>query len=128
CLWFNDNAEEAVKFYTSIFRYSKIKTVTRYGEAGAKASGQPKGTVMTITFQLDGQEFLALNGGPHFAFSPAISLVAKCKTQKEIKGRAGEKAGGGGKGGGGGVAKEKIGGVGEDLPRRYRKDDARRRR
>ncbi len=84
CLWFDDKAEEAVKFYTSIFKNSKIKAVTRYGEAGAAASGRPKGTVMTILFQLDGQEFLALNGGPHFTFSPAISLIVNCETQKEI--------------------------------------------
>jgi predicted 3-demethylubiquinone-9 3-methyltransferase (glyoxalase superfamily) len=84
CLWFNDNAETAVKFYASIFKNSKINTVTHYGEAGARASGRPVGTVMTIAFQLEGQHFLALNGGPHFTFSPAISLVANCKTQREI--------------------------------------------
>ena len=84
CLWFNDNAEEAVKFYTSIFKNSKIKNITYYGEAGAEVSGRPKGSVLTIAFQLDGQEFLALNGGPHFTFSPAISFIANCKTQKEI--------------------------------------------
>jgi len=84
CLWFDDNAEEAVKFYTSIFRNSKIKAVTHYGEAGAAASGRPKGSVLTVLFQLDGQEFLALNGGPHFKFSPAISFIANCGTQKEI--------------------------------------------
>ncbi len=84
CLWFDDNAEEAVKFYTAIFRNSKIKTVTRYGKAGAQASGRPKGTVMTLLFQLDGQEFLALNGGPHFKFSPAVSFIANCKKQKEL--------------------------------------------
>lgn len=84
CLWFDDNAEEAVKFYTSIFRNSKIKAVTHYGEAGAAASGRPKGSVLTVLFQLDGQEFLALNGGLHFKFSPAISFIANCGTQKEI--------------------------------------------
>ena len=84
CLWFDDNAEEAVKFYTSIFRNSKIKAVTHYGEPGAAASGRPKGSVLTVLFQLDGQEFLALNGGPHFKFSPAISFIANCGTQKEI--------------------------------------------
>ena len=84
CLWFNDNAEDAVKFYTSIFKNSKIKSTTYYGEAGAKVSGRPEGSVLTIAFQLDGQEFLALNGGPHFTFSPAISFIANCKTQKEI--------------------------------------------
>ena len=84
CLWFDDKAEEAVKFYTSIFKNSKIKAVTRYGEAGAAASGRPKGTIMTILFQLYGHEFLALNGGPHFTFSPAISLIVNCETQREI--------------------------------------------
>jgi len=78
CLWLNDNAEEAVSFYTSIFKNSKIKTITRYGDAGAEASGRPKGAVMTVTFELDGQEFMALNGGPHFTFSPAISFMANC--------------------------------------------------
>jgi predicted 3-demethylubiquinone-9 3-methyltransferase (glyoxalase superfamily) len=84
CLWFDDNAEEAVKFYTSIFKNSRVKQVSRYGEAGAKVSGRPKGSVMTIAFELEGQDFLALNGGPVFTFSPAISLMVNCKTQKEI--------------------------------------------
>jgi predicted 3-demethylubiquinone-9 3-methyltransferase (glyoxalase superfamily) len=84
CLWFDDKAEEAVNFYTSIFKNSKIKSITRYGEAGAEVSGRPKGTVMTVTFQLDGQEFMALNGGPHFTFSSAISFIVNCRTQEEI--------------------------------------------
>jgi predicted 3-demethylubiquinone-9 3-methyltransferase (glyoxalase superfamily) len=84
CLWFDDNAEAAVKFYTTIFKNSKVTAVTHYGEAGSKASGRPKGSVMTIAFQLDGQEFLALNGGPHFTFSPAVSFIANCETQAEI--------------------------------------------
>ena len=84
CLWFNDNAEEAVKFYTSIFKKSKITKIARYGEAGARASGRPKGSVMTIGFVLEGQEFLALNGGPVFTFSPAISLIVNCTTQREL--------------------------------------------
>lgn len=83
-LWFNDNAEEAANFYVSLFKNSKIVTVTRYGEDGAKASGRPKGTVMTVVFQLDGQEFMALNGGPQFTFSPAISFMVNCETQEEI--------------------------------------------
>ncbi len=83
-LWFDDNAEEAVKFYVSIFKNSKIGRMTRYGEEGAKVSGRPKGTVMTIAFQLEGQAFAALNGGPHFKFTEAISLVVNCKTQKEV--------------------------------------------
>jgi predicted 3-demethylubiquinone-9 3-methyltransferase (glyoxalase superfamily) len=84
CLWFDSQAEEAVNFYVSIFENSKIGNITRYGEEGARTSGKPKGTVMTITFQLDGREFMALNGGPAFAFSPAISFLVKCETQKEI--------------------------------------------
>jgi len=84
CLWFDSQAEEAVNFYASIFKNSKIGSVARYGEAGAKASGRPKGTVMTITFQLEGQEFLALNGGPIFKFTEAISFIVNCKTQKEV--------------------------------------------
>lgn len=84
CLWFNNNAEEAVNFYTSILKDAKINTITRYGDAGAEASGQPKGSVMTITFELMGQEFMALNGGPHFTFSPAISFIICCETQEQI--------------------------------------------
>lgn len=84
CLFFNGNAEKAVKFYVSVFKNSKILLVTHYGESGAKASGQPKGSIMTISFQLDGQKFMALHGGSHFKFSPAISFMANCKTQKEI--------------------------------------------
>lgn len=84
CLWFDDNAEEAVNFYVSLFKNSKINNIARYGEAGAQASGRPRGSVMIITFALDGQEFMALNGGPHFKFTPAISLMVNCKTQAEI--------------------------------------------
>ena len=83
-LWFNDKAEEAANFYVSIFKNSKINGIARYGEEGAEASGRPKGTVMTVEFQLDGQEFVALNGGPHFKFSEAISFVVNCKTQEEV--------------------------------------------
>jgi predicted 3-demethylubiquinone-9 3-methyltransferase (glyoxalase superfamily) len=84
CLWFDSQAEEAVTLYVSIFKNSKIGTVTRYGEAGAEASGMPKGTVMTITFQIEGQEFMALNGGPVFKFNEAISLIVNCQTQEEL--------------------------------------------
>jgi predicted 3-demethylubiquinone-9 3-methyltransferase (glyoxalase superfamily) len=84
CLWFDNQAEEAAKFYVSIFKHSKIGTMTRYGEAGAKVSGRPNGSVMTVTFEIEGQEFVALNGGPHFTFSEAISLMVKCETQKEM--------------------------------------------
>ena len=79
-LWFDGQAEEAAKFYTSIFKNSKLGNVTRYGDAGPG----PKGTVMTSAFQLDGQEFIALNGGPEFAFTEAVSFVVNCETQHEI--------------------------------------------
>jgi predicted 3-demethylubiquinone-9 3-methyltransferase (glyoxalase superfamily) len=80
CLWFDSQAEEAAKFYTSVFRNSKIRQVARYGDAGPG----PKGSVMTVAFDLDGQAFLALNGGPHFKFNHAVSMVVNCETQKEL--------------------------------------------
>jgi predicted 3-demethylubiquinone-9 3-methyltransferase (glyoxalase superfamily) len=79
-LWFNDNAEEAMNFYVSIFKNSKVGSVSRYGEAGPG----PKGSVMSATFSLEGQEFMALNGGPHYTFTPAISLYVNCETQAEV--------------------------------------------
>ncbi len=84
CLWFDNQAEEAAKFYTSIFKNSKIRQVTHYGKEGYEIHGRKAGTVMTVVFELEGQEFMALNGGPHFTFSPAISLIVNCKTQKEL--------------------------------------------
>jgi predicted 3-demethylubiquinone-9 3-methyltransferase (glyoxalase superfamily) len=83
-LWFDSQAEEAAKFYVSIFRNSEIVTIARYGKAGAEAAGRPPGSVMTVKFQLEGQEFVALNGGPHFKITEAISFVVNCETQKEI--------------------------------------------
>lgn len=83
-LWFDNQAAEAAGFYTSIFPNSKILSTTRYNEAGAKASGQPEGTVMTVAFQLDGQDFVAINGGPHFQFSCAVSFVVNCVSQNEV--------------------------------------------
>jgi len=83
-LWFDDQAEEAVAFYTSIFPNSKIETATRYNRESAKASGRPEESVMTIAFQLDGQQFTALNGGPDFKFNEALSLVVNCNTQQEV--------------------------------------------
>ena len=79
-LWFDSNAEEAANFYTSIFKHSKILNVARYGDAGPG----PKGSAMTVTFELEGQQFIALNGGPHYTFSPAISLFVNCETQAEV--------------------------------------------
>ena len=79
-LWFDGKAEEAMNFYVSVFKNSKVGRVTRYGEGGPG----PKGTVMSATFQLDGQEFFALNGGPHFTFTPAISFFVNCETEEEV--------------------------------------------
>ncbi|OGW50996.1 MAG: hypothetical protein A2078_06655 [Nitrospirae bacterium GWC2_57_9] len=83
-LWFDTQAEEAVKFYVSVIKNSKIITTTRYTEEAAAAAGRPAGSVMTVVFQLNGQDFMALNGGPGFSFSQAISLMIKCDTQEEI--------------------------------------------
>jgi predicted 3-demethylubiquinone-9 3-methyltransferase (glyoxalase superfamily) len=84
CLWFDDQAEAAVEFYTAIFRNSRIVEVARYGEAGREIHGKPAGTVMTVAFQLEGQAFTALNGGPMFKFNEAISLQVSCKTQEDV--------------------------------------------
>jgi predicted 3-demethylubiquinone-9 3-methyltransferase (glyoxalase superfamily) len=83
-LWFEDNAEEAAKFYTSLFKNSRVLDITHYGESAAEVSGRPKETVMTVTFELEGQQFMALNGGPFFKFSPAISFLVSCETQQEV--------------------------------------------
>lgn len=84
CLWFDDQAEEAVKFYTAIFRNSRIVEVARYGEVGQEIHGRPAGTVMTVAFELEGQAFTALNGGPIFKFNEAISFQVSCETQAEV--------------------------------------------
>jgi predicted 3-demethylubiquinone-9 3-methyltransferase (glyoxalase superfamily) len=85
-LWFDDQAEEAVKFYTSIFKNSKVGRILRYGEEAAKVSEsrQPVGSVLTIEFELEGQRFVALNGGPQFKFNESISFVVNCETQEEV--------------------------------------------
>ena len=80
CLWFDGKAEEAARFYTSVFKKSKMGAVTRYGETGPGK----KGSVMTVTFEIEGQEFMGLNGGPEFKFSEAISFIVHCKTQKQV--------------------------------------------
>ena len=95
-LWFDNNAEEAAKFYTSIFKNSKIMDIDYYGESAAEVSGRPKGTVMTVTFELEGQRFMALNGGPIFKFSPAISFLVNCQTQEEVDDLWEKLSGGGG--------------------------------
>lgn len=84
CLWFDSQAEEAAKFYVSIFGNSKISAISRYGEAGQEFHHRPPGSVMTVAFELDGQPFTALNGGPVFKFNEAISLQVYCETQDEI--------------------------------------------
>ena len=83
-LWFDHQAEEAAHFYVSIFKNSRINGVARYDEESSRASGRPKGSVMTVAFELDGQELMALNGGPLFPFTEAISLVVNCETQAEV--------------------------------------------
>jgi predicted 3-demethylubiquinone-9 3-methyltransferase (glyoxalase superfamily) len=84
CLWFDDQAEAAAKFYTGIFRNSKIVKITRYGKAGQEVHGGKPGSVLTVAFELDGQAFTALNGGPVFKFNEAISLQVFCDTQEEV--------------------------------------------
>jgi predicted 3-demethylubiquinone-9 3-methyltransferase (glyoxalase superfamily)/uncharacterized protein (DUF427 family) len=84
CLWFDNQAEEAAKFYCSIFKDSKMLEVTRYGEAGREIHGRPAGSVMTVAFELEGQRFMALNGGPLFKFNESVSFVVECSSQQEI--------------------------------------------
>lgn len=83
-LWFDRQAEEAAKFYTSVFKNSKIGKVTHYGKEGQEIHGMPEGTVMTVEFWLEGQQFIGLNGGPHFKFSEAISFIVNCENQEEV--------------------------------------------
>jgi predicted 3-demethylubiquinone-9 3-methyltransferase (glyoxalase superfamily) len=83
-LWFDGQAEEAAKFYVSIFKNSRVVSTSRYDEESSRVAGRPKGSVMTVAFELDGQEFTALNGGPLFKFTEAISLVVNCETQREV--------------------------------------------
>ena len=84
CLWFDNQAEDAARYYTGIFKNSRIGHVTRYGEAGFEQHGRPAGSVMVVSFELDGQPFTALNGGPHFKFNEAISMQVNCANQEEI--------------------------------------------
>jgi predicted 3-demethylubiquinone-9 3-methyltransferase (glyoxalase superfamily) len=83
-LWFDHQAEEAVKFYTSVFKNSKVGKILRYDEASAKAAGRPAGSVLTIEFEIEGQKFTALNGGPEFKFNESVSFVVNCETQEEV--------------------------------------------
>ena len=84
CLWFDTQAEEAAKFYASVFKNSKIGKISRYGKEGFEVHGKKAGTVMTVEFEIEGQKFLALNGGPHFKFNEAVSFQVPCETQEEI--------------------------------------------
>jgi predicted 3-demethylubiquinone-9 3-methyltransferase (glyoxalase superfamily) len=84
CLWFDDQAEEAVNLYTSIFKDSEIGAIARFGTEGFEFHGKPEGTVMTISFRLNQMKFLALNGGPQFRFNEAVSIIVNCETQEEI--------------------------------------------
>ncbi len=84
CLWFDAQAEKAVEFYTSVFKNSRIVKISRYGEAGHAIHGKPAGSVMVVAFELDGQTFTALNGGPTFKFNEAISFQVNCETQEEV--------------------------------------------
>jgi predicted 3-demethylubiquinone-9 3-methyltransferase (glyoxalase superfamily) len=84
CLWFDSQAEEAAKYYTGIFKNSRITDIGRYGEAGKEIHGRPPGSVMIVVFELDGQRFTALNGGPLFKFNEAVSLQVSCETQAEV--------------------------------------------
>ena len=84
CLWFDNQAEEAAMFYTSIFKNSKIDSISRYGKEGFEIHGQKEGTVLTVVFQINGQSFTALNGGPLFKFNESVSLQVFCETQEEI--------------------------------------------
>ena len=111
-LWFDGQAEEAMNFYTSVFKNSKIGRVTRYGAAGPG----PKGTVMSATFQLNGQDFMALNGGPQFKFTEAISLFVNCETQEEVD-EVWEKLSAGGKKDRCGWLKDKFGLSWQIIPR-----------
>ncbi len=83
-LWFDDKAEEAANFYASVFKNSKVGNVTRYNDESSAAAGRPKGSVMTIEFQLEGQDYIGLNGGPHFKFTEAVSFSVSCETQEEV--------------------------------------------
>jgi predicted 3-demethylubiquinone-9 3-methyltransferase (glyoxalase superfamily) len=84
CLWFNNEAEDAAKFYVSIFKDSSLGAISRYGKEGFEVHGQKEGTALTVAFTLDGQKFTALNGGPHFKFNEAISMQVMCKDQQEV--------------------------------------------
>jgi predicted 3-demethylubiquinone-9 3-methyltransferase (glyoxalase superfamily) len=116
CLWFDDQAEPAAKFYTGIFKNSKILRTSRFAEAGQEIHGKPAGSVMTVEFELDGQKYTALNGGPMFKLSEAISLQVDCKSQAEVD-YFWEKLGAGGQDSQCGWLKDKFGLSWQIIPR-----------
>jgi predicted 3-demethylubiquinone-9 3-methyltransferase (glyoxalase superfamily) len=118
-LWFDNQAEDAARFYTSIFDDSKIKTITRYGDAAAEASGRPKGSVMTVEFEIEDQKFVGLNGGPQFQFSEAISFVVNCKDQKEVDTLWAKLTAGGGQPSACGWLKDKFGLSWQIVPSKF---------
>jgi predicted 3-demethylubiquinone-9 3-methyltransferase (glyoxalase superfamily) len=116
CIWFDDQAEPAAKFYTGIFKNSKILSTSRFQEAGQEIHGKPAGSVMTVEFELDGQKYTALNGGPMFKLSEAISLQVDCKSQAEVD-YFWEKLGAGGQDSECGWLKDKFGLSWQIIPR-----------
>jgi predicted 3-demethylubiquinone-9 3-methyltransferase (glyoxalase superfamily) len=116
-LWFKgNNAEEAVKFYTTVFKKSKIRAITHCGESVAKSSGNPKGSVLTVEFEIEGQPFTALNGGSNFKFNEAISFVVRCKNQAELDYYWKKLSGGGGEEIACGWLKDKFGVTWQIVP------------
>ncbi len=108
-LWYDNNAEEAAEFYLTVFENSKINKTTRYDDESSKAAGRPAGSVMTIEFELDGQKFVAINGGPHFKFTEAVSFVIDCENQEKIDYFWEKLSGGGGQESQCGWLKDKFG-------------------
>lgn len=108
-LWYDNNAEEAAKFYLTVFDNSRINKTTRYDDESSKAAGRPAGSVMTIEFELDGQKFVAINGGPHFKFTEAVSFVIDCETQEKVDYFWEKLSGGGGQESQCGWLKDKFG-------------------
>ena len=117
CLWFDNEAEEAANLYASIFPDSKVGTITRYTEASSKAANRPVGSVMTVHFELNGQEFMGLNGGPIFPFTEAVSFMVACKDQEEIDRISAQLIDGGGSQGPCGWLKDKFGLSGKSFPK-----------
>lgn len=118
CLWFDNQAEEAAELYTSLFPNSKTGNVSHYDDASAEVSGMPKGSVLTVAFELDGQDFVALNGGPQFKFTEAVSFMINCKDQEEVDHYWDGLTAGGGEEGPCGWCKDKFGLSWQVVPKR----------